>query len=224
MLAFEFLVLYLTLGLGIGAAVAISDRSLAAPATPGSRLTARVGTGCTAIVFWPMFLPFLLNRRPETPGRPAPATTSGGPLVRALRRTQQALDAALRGVAGDEALGLAAVLTRMPDVMRSLETQARSVEGMADVLATPPADADDALDPELAKNLVVARAESERRLRALHDQRRDEVLRAVVRLEELVAMVHLARFAREHAGAGPLVQQMTATVEALAELSTEEAA
>jgi hypothetical protein len=36
-------------------------------------------------------------------------------------------------------------------------------------------------------------------------------------------MIHLARFAREpNVGAGPLVQQITATVEALSELSTED--
>lgn len=218
-LALEFVLLYLALGVAIGAAVALRDTALGAPLS-----ATLAGTGAAAVLFWPLFLPFLL-RRPE----PCPATRrpiapdSDGPLVRALRRTQRGLDAALGGIAGTEALGLASVLTRMPDVMRSLETQAHAVEGMAALLASSAAGGEtDALDPDLARQLDSARAEGDRRLRALHDRRREELLRAVVRLEELVAMIHVARFARERAGAGPLVQQITATVEALAELSTEE--
>jgi hypothetical protein len=219
-LALEFVLLYLALGLAIGAAVALRDTALGTPVS-----ATLAGTGAAAVVFWPLFLPFLLARRPtDCDARRKPAAPpEDGPLVRALRRTERALDGALGGIEGREALGLASVLTRMPDVMRSLEAQATSVEGMARLLATPTAAAEpDTLDPDLARELDTARAERDRRLRALHDRRREELLRAIVRLEELVAMIHLARFARERAGAGPLVQQITATVEALAELSTEE--
>ena len=212
--AFEFALLYLTVGVAIGAAVALRTPTTAALG----------GTGLAAIAFWPLFLPFLLGA-PADRSRHTPAPEhEGGALVRALRRTQRSLDDALGGIEGREALGLAVVLTRMPEVMRTLEEQARSVEDMARLLAAPPPDPDDdALDPDLARDLGSARVASDRRLRALHDRRREELLRAIVRLEELVAMIHLARFAREpNVGAGPLVQQITATVEALSELSTED--
>ena len=215
-LAFEFVLLYLTIGAAIAAAVALRGGTPAAIA----------GTGMAAVAFWPLFLPFLLAgpRDADDAPRRRAAEATQGPLLRALGRTRRGLDDALRGIAGREALGLAAVLTRMPEVLRTLEAQAHSVEEMAGVLSAPaPTDDGDGLDPDLARDLGSARAESDRRLRALHDRRRDELLRAIVRLEELVAMVQLARFAREpNAGAGPLVQQITATVEALSELSTEE--
>jgi len=218
-LAFEFLLLYATVGLAIGAAVALRDAPIGTPVS-----AALAGTAVTAVLFWPLFLPFLLASPGERAQRAPAVEPEDGALVRALRRTQRALDGALGGIAGREALGLAAVLTRMPEVLRTLEDQARSVEDMARVLAAPAVDTDaDGLDADLARDLGSARAESDRRLRALHDRRRAELMRAIVRLEELVAMIHLARFAREpNTAAGPLVQQITATVEALSELSTED--
>jgi hypothetical protein len=225
-LAIELLLIYLVIGLAIGAA-AVVDAARAR--RPGGAVLA--GTGMTAAIFWPLYLPFLLAAaRPEDGARALPAglepDPAAGALGRALRRTERALDAALGGIEGREALGLAPVLTRIPDVLRILAAQARSVEEIERALAEPGGSAgeDEALDADIARDLARAREESERRLRALHDRRRAELLRALVRLEELVSMVRLARFAREPAGGGgaTLIHQIAATVEALAELAADE--
>src|SRR5262245_31340848 len=119
-LALELLVLYLALGLAIGAAAALAS------ARGG---TAR-GAALAGTVFWPLFLPFLLDK-PERQCEGAAglrrglavgaAGDEGGPLLRALRRTERSLEGALGGIEGREALGLAPVLTRIPEVVRVLE-------------------------------------------------------------------------------------------------------
>jgi hypothetical protein len=235
-LALEIVVLYVALGAAIGLGAAI-----AAARARRSRPHALAATGMAAALFWPLFLPFLLapsrgcdggsrgeelGRAPATGARPGLAGEPEGRLLQALRATERKLDGALGGIDGREALGLAPVLTRIPEVVRILEQQARSVDEMDRLLATPAAPAapvEGDADDDLARDLRRTREESARRLGRLRDRRRAELLRALVRLEELVAMVQLARFAREPAaGAGALVQQIAATVEALSELSTED--
>jgi hypothetical protein len=216
----ELLAVYVAIGLVVAIAYTLALRRQEHRAS-WTLLFAGLGT----VAFWPLVLPFLLGpaERSERP-RPAPSPPAEGPLVGALSGIREKLDRALSEVDDREALGLAPVLTRVPELLRALDAQARSVEEMAALLRTEETEGrlPTGLDGELAHELARTREESGRRLRALHDRRRGEVLRALVRLEELVSMVQLARFARDPtAGPDALVQPIAAIVEALSEITAD---
>lgn len=200
----ELLAVYLVLGVVVAATWTRAMRLRRRPV----QIVTLMGT----VLFWPLFVPLLLSPPPE---RPTPVPSSqDGELSGALQVVEQTLDAAMLGLRNHEAPGLAPVLTRIPGVVDALTAQTRTVDQMAALIESRQSARNDVTGP-----LRSAHEAGTTRLRALHDLRRTETLRALTRLEELAGMVQLARFAERPArGAPVLTHQIAATVEALGDL------
>lgn len=222
MRATELMLVYSTVGAAIGVAWLWYRPS-------PRRGSGRFATAFAAALFWPLFLPWLLRPGADSAEEwPAESefgrrAVHDGPLEAALRDARARLERAIAAIRSSGSPGLDPVLARVPALCVALGTQAREVDELGRFVASAPVSA--APTPTaLEAELEAARDAGRERLRAVYTRRTEELSRAIVRLEDLIATVELARFTREPSGgAARLDNQIARAVEALTALVSDEA-
>jgi hypothetical protein len=220
------IVFYLVFGACVAAALYIYDERHA------SRERSFRVASC--LFFWPLYLPLLLERRPNPSAgdqstlRPAVASDS---LARAIRQVESELDAALGSLDGWAEESLADEEKRLQELRGAWRSQAERIRQL-DVLLAASQQVD--ADPLSADVAVIsastterrlrsdqARTENMRRLQELRGRMLDDLLGTLAWVRELVTMIHLAKFSGAPASrAEELVSQIAAAVEGLSEASS----
>jgi hypothetical protein len=215
---------YLLFGVGIAAAVALGKANL----TWNERMF-RVGT---AVLFWPLYLPGLLDRpEPSETVRQkaaelAPEPTD--PIAGAIAQVEAELDAALASLDGWAENVLARERDRIAELRSAWRTQAERIRQLDRLLAATRAPARDShIEPAADSGNNVryrqseqARRENLDRLKSVRVRLHDDLLGTLAWVRELVSMIHLAKFTGAPASrADELVSQIATAVEGLSEVT-----
>ncbi len=224
------LIFYLLIGAGVALAVYLSERD----GTPLESLF-RVAT---ALAFWPLYLPVLLRSSAQPNagiGETAGEEELPDAMATAIAQVEAELDAAIQSLDGWAEDVLAGEQDRFAELKSAWRLQAGRIRELDRLLNQP-----EFLSPPAATGIAssakpmgggnegsdrlraseAARHENIRRLRALHDQLRDDLMGTLAWVRELVTMIHLARYTGAPASrAAELVSQVAASVEGLSEAS-----
>lgn len=217
----------------IGAAVSIADLLSHDQIGGGERLFRTV----TALVFWPLYLPFLLRRpveraEPESAGRPRPEVSDE--MAAAIAQVEAELDRALSSLDGWAEDVLAHEQGRFSELRRAWRLQAARIRELDQLLEQPeflaaatgePDDDDPGAKGGHATGDRIhhseqARRENIARLRTVRKRMDDDLMGTLAWVRELVTMIHLAKFTGAPASrAEELVEQIAAAVEGLSEVT-----
>jgi hypothetical protein len=219
------MVFYLTFGAGVAVAVYLRDGRRA----HGQRIF-RIVAG---VLFWPLYVPLLLERTADSSLADAGQLTVAEPsdsLAHTIGQVESELDAALGSLDGWAEGVLVDERHRLDELRMAWRSQAARVRELDGLLTQPdcivPEMVTDASDGQPASSSD-RRTESERgrweNIRRLHELRRrmfDDLLATLAWVRELVTMIHLAKFSGAPASrAEELVSQIAAAVEGLREAS-----
>jgi len=194
----ETLIVYLLIGTAVGASL-----WLAHSARPAERTAARLTTW---ILFWPFFAPHALGQAGGSgTGSAATAVVPGA----RLNEAQDRLMSAIRSVDGLAEGVLRPHLTQIDSMMGSLDHARNRLAEMEELLRSREFDrgrVEDGLrdlrdrgyeaDEPRVRSLE-SRRRNIQRLEAMRDHTRDELERALLRLEEISSQVMLLRFAEQ---------------------------
>jgi hypothetical protein len=214
-------VIYLLIGIGVGVAVYLSDLARS-PAQRGFQTAA-------GLVFWPLFLPLLLQRVQARSAAPVDGPPWADELAKSIAQVESELNEALRSLHGwaDEALhGHAG---RLQALGRHWQAQAARIREMDRLLALPeytvPNDAIQAERPAVRDGAATldglgcwadAMCQIVERLRQVRQGAHEELMDSLARVRQVAAMLHLARFT----GAPPArAAELLADIEAAVERS-----
>jgi hypothetical protein len=195
------LVIYLLIGAGVACAVYVSDLA-GSPAQRGFQTAA-------SLVFWPLFLPLLLQKvqtRRSVPVDVPPADD----LAKAIAQVEAELNEALHSLRGwaDEALHSHA--GRLQALGRRWQAEAARIREMDRLLALPeyavPNDAIQAERPAVRDGVSTpdglgrgadTMVQIVERLRQVRQHAHEELMESLARVRQVAAMLHLARFTGE---------------------------
>jgi len=184
---------------------------------PGVGAAAAVGGGpwraLGALLFWPLFLPWLFAR-PDNSTLPPPAAEDD--LALAIARADEELQAALDSLDGWAGPGLLREKGRVEELRAAWRSQANRIREMDRLLARPDTGplGNETAAGERSWQLEHARQANRDRLRELRRQEHDDLLSSLAWVRELASMIHLARFRGEPvARAEELVRRLAAAVE-----------
>ena len=218
MLLLETGLMYLLIGCGVAVAVYIRGDSDG---------TSRLWQTLSAIPFWPLFVPLLLDARTNqhalTESRPE-AAAECDELAIPISRVESELDVALSGLDGWAENVLASEQRRLRELRSAWKTQAERIRELDRLLATTEA-AGDSLTSVSAGNERVRHSEEVRQanllqLRMLRQKMHADLVGTLAWVRELVTLIHLAKFSGAPASrAEQLVAQIAAAVEGLSEAS-----
>jgi hypothetical protein len=218
------IVFYLTFGVGVAAAILLRR--------PERRANRQLFRAAMAVLFWPLFIPLLLERADEdSSGRDTPSTRAADSLARAISQVESELDAALGSLDGWAEGVLIDERQRLEELRAAWRSQAERVRELDRFLAQPdataagssqgPLDALGAAATERRQKSEQARLANMRRLRALRQRMLEDLLATLAWVRELATMIHLAKFSGAPASrAEELVSQIAAAVEGLKEASS----
>jgi hypothetical protein len=222
----ESIVFYLLFGAGVCAAIAL-DRKHEAQ-------TGRLFRSITAVFFWPLYLPTLLDRPLPTNSLPTATSLPGEVQIdlyaTTIARVDAELESALDSLDGWAENVLVREQGRFAELRFAWHLQAdrirqldRLLTSTADQAAEPKADA--ALAAGSPGNVRYRQSEQARygnleRLRTVRQRMHDDLMGTLAWVRELVSLIHLAKFT----GAPPsraedLVAQIATSVEGLAEVT-----
>lgn len=225
----ESIVFYLLFGVGIAAAIAL-DRRQAARAD-------RLFRTVTAVFFWPLYLPILLDRPPRNEALPTTLQTSNEvPLdlyAMTISRVDAELESALDSLDGWAENVLASEQDRFSELRAAWRTQADRIRQLDRLLMSAQdvaAGSESGLPLATGSNSSSgmnryrqseqARRENIERLRAVRERLHDDLMGTLVWVRELVSMIHLAKFTGAPASrAAELVAQIATAVEGLSEVT-----
>jgi len=230
----ETLFFYLLMGVGVGAAVLLQDTVLT-----GSERLFRV---LTAVAFWPIYVPVLLQRSPtdeatETHGGavPKPSARPRDEMDAAIDQVEVELDAAMKSLGGWAENVLAREDARFSELRATWRTQADRIRELDSLLVQPEFvagsasvenqavgqdEASSAGGDERIRQTEESRRENIARLRAVRRQMHDDLLGTLAWVRELVTMIHLAKFTGAPASRGEeLVAQIAAAVQGISEVA-----
>jgi len=212
-------IVYAILGVVVAAAMTLRE--------PEVSLARRLPLGALRILFWPLFAPVLLAAAVQA-GTPAPEQTAGldprlsaagAELVVAITTLDQWTGGVLRSE-----------IERARGLMASLAATGRRLSEMEAILQTPEFDAAkaEALLADLERRgrtaddprtqSVAARLRNIRQLREMRDRARDQLERALLKMEEMSSQLRLLRFTRNSDGeVADLIHEIAASVEGIAE-------
>ena len=219
----ETILFYLLFGVAVAAAVALQP--------PREGKHTRPFRIATAVFFWPLYLPVLLDR----PGRPHPLAAARGAshesndeFAAAIAQVEAELEAALDSLDGWAENVLAQEQDRFAELRAAWRWQADRIRQLDRLLAStdlgqtgPGAGSSGATAPGNARyqQSEQARQENLERLRALRGRLHDDLLGTLAWVRELVSMIHLAKFTGAPASrAEELVSQIARAVEGLSEV------
>jgi hypothetical protein len=215
----QTLVLYLLIGGGVAGALYLSG--------PGNSAAGRWFRLATALPFWPLYLPILLNRRAAGSDGPPPGSSVPPPpdeMALAIHQVDAELVSALASLDGWAEDVLAREKGRIRELRAAWTAQAARIRAMDRVLARPenageatePLRPDDCADRLRASRM--ARRKNIDRLRKIRHKTYDDLMATLAWVRELVSMIHLAKFTGAPAArAEELVAQIAAAVEGLSE-------
>jgi hypothetical protein len=225
----ESIVFYLLFGAGIAAAIAL-DRRQAARAD-------RLFRTVTAVFFWPLYLPILLDRPTRNDALPAtPTASTEVPLdlyATTITRVDAELEAALDSLDGWAENVLAREQDRFSELRSAWRTQADRIRQLDRLLASAQdvAAGAESCSPRASGSTASpgtnryrqseqARRENIERLRAVRERLHDDLMGTLAWVRELVSMIHLAKFTGAPASrAAELVAQIATAVEGLSEVT-----
>jgi hypothetical protein len=199
------LVLYLLIGLGIVVALYLSDP----PRPPGERLLRL----CTALPFWPFYLPILL-------ARPSSEPVAG---ENELERTHAVVEGELEAARSTlvEWIGIPPEQERRLEQLREAwHAQRQRLREMGRLLARPEYAREEGVTvsstlPRVQQSLA-ARQQNVQRLRQIRQQAEADLLASLVWVRELVSRIQLARFTEASpTRAEELLADLAAAVETL---------
>jgi hypothetical protein len=229
----ETILFYLLIGAGVSVAALIVDDARA----PGER----VFRAATALLFWPLYLPILLQQaRPVEQAAKVeqPSTDQTDEFAVAIAQVEVELDTALNSLGGWAEDALSGEQGRLAELRAAWRLQAERIREL-DRLLTQPEFLDDVSRtegelpretpagdvteraPDRSHLCTRARQENIDRLKQLRRQMNDDLMGTLSWVRELVTMIHLAKFTGAPASrAQELVAQIAAAVEGLSEVST----
>ncbi len=229
----ETILFYLLFGVGIAAAVALVRE--------GGGRSDRLFRIATAVFFWPLYLPILLDGSSSSKQvLRAPARPESDPAdlyAAAIAQVEAELETALDSLDGWAENVLAREHDRFAELRAAWRIQAHRIRQLDRLLAaagqtgqTPTAES--ALGTLPGGNVRYrqseqARRENLERLHAVRARLHDDLLGTLAWVRELVSMIHLAKFTGAPASrAEELVAQIATAVEGLSEVTQwrEEAA
>jgi hypothetical protein len=183
------------------------------------------------VIFWPLYVPILLSREPDTQPTVEPARPAAPPddLALAIVQVDAELEAALRSLDGWAEDVLAREKGRFHDLRSAWIGQAQRIREMDRLLERPEYASDPVplLDgPQengLAERLRASQQVVHRnraRLREVRERTLADLLATLAWVRELVSMIQLAKFTGAPASrAEELVAQIAAAVEGLSAMS-----
>lgn len=210
---------YLLIGTGVATALFLDDRRLGV----GERLFRSL----TGVVFWPLYLPLLLQPRGNDAALETENSEANLPqddLERAISQVENELEAALNSLDGWAEMALSHAGERFEELRTAWRTQADRIRELDQLLAKPEfqtiiPQADEAGSGQSQKS-DAARRENIDRLKRIRGQMHDDLLGTLAWVRELVTMIHLAKFTGAPASrAEELIAQIAATIEGLSEVS-----
>ncbi len=189
----------------------------------------------TSVVFWPLYLPALLQR----PANPIGKATDGGcsgtspgeeiaardEISAAIHQVESELDLALNSLGGWSDGVLAREQHRFEELRLAWHTQAEKIRDLdrilghlvpTDTVANAPA----AKPGDRIATSNMARQANITRLHALRDQLHVDLMNTLAWVRELVTMIHLAKYTGAPASrAEELVMQIATSIEGLSEVA-----
>ena len=205
----QFLLLYLLAGSAVAAAVYLT---FAAPSRGE-----RAFQVATAALFWPYYLTLLLSRGATTTESPAtiPALPADA-LSRAIAQVDAELDAALQGLGGWADSVLDRERDRLQEMRAAWAAQAERVREMDRLLPQLEWAAEEPLDGPASERVQASREairQNLRQLRQVRERAHQNLVETLVRVREVVSMIHLAKFTDAPASrAAELIAQVAAAV------------
>ncbi|SRR5258708_7041112 len=189
----------------------------------------------TSVVFWPLYLPALLQQ----PANPVAKSTEGGgsdgspggdiaardEIAAAIHQVESELDLALISLGGWSDAVLAREQHRFEELRLAWRAQADKIRDLdrilgqlvpTDMVANAPA----AKPGDRIASSQVARQSNISRLHALRDRLHADLLNTLAWVRELVTMIHLAKYTGAPASrAEELVMQIATSIEGLSEVA-----
>lgn len=216
----QTILFYLLFGLAVAAAVAL-DR----PRGGGPTVVFRV---ITAVFFWPLYLPVLLDRPARRQTRAAGEQMRNDPrdeYAAAIAQVEAELEAALDSLDGWAENVLAPEQNRFSELRAAWRSQADRIRQLDRLLGSTDLKRTTAAGAGLSSSARYqqseqARQENFERLRVLRGKLHDDLLGTLAWVRELVSMIHLAKFTGAPASrAEELVAQIATAVEGLSEVA-----
>lgn len=184
----------------------------------------------TAIGFWPLYLPALLQRAAQPAGEAVGAHSQPAPradeLSAAIQQVEAELELALQTLDGWSDAALAREQGRFAELRKAWNAQADKIRELDQLLQQPtfavPATNDAAdLPDQPAANSERGRRANIARLAAVRRQLHDDLTNTLAWVRELVTMIHLAKYTGAPASrAEELVMQIATSVEGLSEVAS----
>ncbi len=212
----QTVVLYLVIGAGVAGAAYLAGG-------PGRWFRA-----FTAVPFWPLYLPVLLTPSRSGAIEPFLPAVPHDEWSVAIARVDDELAAALGSLDGWAEDVLARERTRIRDLRAAWLAQAQRIREMDRLLCLPefaeePEESSVLPSDDRLRNCRAARRQNVERLRSLRQRAAADLARSLAWVQELVSMIHLAKFSGAPAArAEELVTQIAAAVEGLSELTEED--
>ena len=209
----QLLILHLMAGVGVAGAVALATRHR-------SR-SSRWFQVVTALVFWPMYLPLLLQQQPKPKSKPTPRPMNDD-LEQTIAQIDAELDTALKKSESRFGDSLAKEKARLHDLLGAWTRQAQQIREMDQLLSRPETaesmaiSIDGVRGDRLQSSLEALKANVDR-LRQTRQEQFADLLGALAEVRELVSMIHLANYGCEPTTRSEeLTARIAAAVETLA--------
>jgi hypothetical protein len=223
----ETILFYLLFGMAVAAAVAIDREHRGRPE--------RVFRAATALFFWPLYIPLLLDRPAGPRTGPLPKKHPDEPPDQfdvAIAQVEAELETALDSLDGWAENVLAREQDRFAELRSAWRVQAGRIRQLDRLLAVQnaePAGTADETASEIKSTGAIrcrqseqARRENLDRLLGVRQQLHDDLLGTLAWVRELVSMIHLAKFTGAPASrAEELVSQIATAIQGLSEVTRQ---
>ncbi len=210
---------YLLIGGGVGTALFLDDKPLG--------LGERIFRSLSGILFWPLYLPVLLQHT-ETqdrtdrldPPKPVPQDELGT----AIAQVERELEAALGSLDGWAEVALSHASERINELRAAWSSQAERIRELDQLLVRPEFLPEPPMGDELVSHRSngseASRRDNIARLHQVRKQMHEDLMGTLAWVRELVTMIHLAKFTGAPASrAEELIAQIAASVEGLTEVT-----
>ena len=211
----ETAVIYLVIGAGVAIALVLRAGPM------GLQL---VYLSALGLVFWPVMVPMLFDRAGETARSPEKAAAVT-PLARRIGELESELKMVLAKTDGWAERVLASETEKIGSLVVAMRAQASRVDEMERLLRT--LEQDPASRRAAAAAVVSLDGERSRRknielLRDLHDKSETGLWTSITRIEDLISMIYVARFAgASRSEVDRMLAEISATVESISAVAIE---
>ena len=213
---------YLLIGGGVGTALFLDESR--------QRLGERAFRSLTGILFWPLYLPMLLQSKSATQNfaeSSSPKPVPEDELQAAISQVERELEAALESLDGWAEAALSRAGEQFQELRAAWSSQAERIRELDQLLREPQfrADSDnpagrDNIDGTRTQSSEASRRDNITRLHQVRRKLHEDLMVTLAWVRELVTMIHLAKFTGAPASrAEELVAQIAAAVEGLSEVT-----